>query len=217
MPVFPKPDAEFNDYIQRVTPYLITNKVRLLVSTGNITSLNLAKTDWDAVYPPSQNPDLRTTVITDKKNNSRKNYELLLRTIYGDIPQSVLTLDDRATFNLNLRDTTPTASREKEYAPVIALDKATHLIHSLRITDPQNPASRAMPAGQHVMLERFVGAAGIEPATLIFSNAQDVSTALTTINYTETEVGKTAYYHACYVSSRSVKGPWSSVFTVVVM
>lgn len=111
MALFPDKDADFNDYFGIVYAYLIdpANVTRFLISATNLTNLNTVKTNWDTQYPQSQNTNTATKTIVDNKNILRGDIEELLRDIYGDIPNSVLTTGDRNT--LNLHERTPGSPR----------------------------------------------------------------------------------------------------------
>lgn len=109
--IFPTKDADFNDYFGIVYTYLTdpANMVRFMISGTNITALNTFKTDWDILYPKSQSTNTATKTIIDNKIEMRDDIEKLLRDIYGDIPNSVLTTGDRNT--LNLKEPKPASAR----------------------------------------------------------------------------------------------------------
>jgi hypothetical protein len=126
--VFPTSLDEQNNYFITVMPYLVVNVARLQVSAGNMaTATNLysnpgAETDqlgWLELWALSINPAttgpavkallqkrLRQHLATDPVG-----LENILRAIYADIPQSVLTDTDRKTFNLKERKAKKTTHR----------------------------------------------------------------------------------------------------------
>jgi hypothetical protein len=101
--IFPKRDADFNTYFGTALSYLNTHAVRLQVAAGNLTDLGAIKVDWDVKFPLTQSSNTSTTTLVEEKNELRDDAEELLRKIYGDIPQSLLTLSDRNTLNLKER------------------------------------------------------------------------------------------------------------------
>ena len=123
--IFPTKDPEFSVHINTAIPYLDTNKTRLGVSSANNTTLNglhnepAGGTGWLQVFPLSQNNATRTTTITKDKNTLRRQIEALMRTIFNDIPESVLTQLDRDTLNLKKRDTIPSARAQITTAPFV--------------------------------------------------------------------------------------------------
>jgi hypothetical protein len=99
---FPKRDMEFGVYADNAVSHLMNNAVRLLISPANISRLAAVKADWDNWFPKNRDPAQRTKVVTVHKNEIRKNLEGLLRSIYRDIPGSVLAVEDRQTLNFPL-------------------------------------------------------------------------------------------------------------------
>lgn len=212
----PSKDADFNDYVVNAVPYLNANKTRLGVSTANMTELQSLFTQWNTVYPKSQNRDLRTRAITAQKKQLRLQMSALLRKIYRDIPQSALTVSDRETLGLKLRDIEPTPVAIVAYAPTIALDTMRHLLHTLRIADPTNPLTRAMPKGHKAEVQWFVGNAGLSTDKITFDRSDTATRFLFKVAFGADDVGKTAYYRACYRNTRGQRGPWSAVISAVV-
>lgn len=107
--LFPTKDADFNDYFTNAGPYVVSNSARFLVSPQNLADLSTFIGSWPALYSSSQNQNTVTKTITDNKNQMRDDIEDLLRSIYDDIPNSVLTNDDRNT--LNLHEPKPASAR----------------------------------------------------------------------------------------------------------
>src|SRR4029079_787937 len=97
-----------------------------------------------------------------------------------------------------------TAQIALQNAPMMEILKMDHLQHTLRFPDPSTPDSRAMPEFQHIVVEMFIGAANLDPATIVFGNAKTVTRAIPPfIIFTADDVGKTAYYQCSYESTRS--------------
>lgn len=143
--IIPRKDADFNDYILRAIPYLQANDARLGVSGPNVNTLVGMRNDWNVLYPKTQNPDVRTLAITAQKNDLKKEITDLLRAVYRDIPESRLTQDDRATLNLKERDREPTRVAVPGHAPDVDIEKVEHRQVTLRLTDPENPDTKARP------------------------------------------------------------------------
>lgn len=101
--IFPTRDAEFNTYFGTALSYLTANNARLQVAAADLTELGAIKTDWDVKFPLTQSSNTTTTTLVEEKNELRDDAEDLLRKIYGDIPQSLLTPADRNTLNLKER------------------------------------------------------------------------------------------------------------------
>lgn len=107
--IFPTKDADFNNYFGIAGPYLAGNAMRFLISATNLSQLNTFIMNWPPLYSSSQNSNTATKTIIDNKIIMRGDIEELLRDIYDDIPNSVLTTDDRNT--LNLHEPKPASAR----------------------------------------------------------------------------------------------------------
>jgi hypothetical protein len=93
-------------YLLAVIPYLIDNKTRLQISSGNITKLTGLYGDpatqdtymyYYTLYADGANTRTRTVLVS--LTTVEKNIKKLLSSIYNDIPDSVWTDKDRTTFN----------------------------------------------------------------------------------------------------------------------
>ena len=140
-----------------------------------------------------------------------------LRTIYGDIPKSALTLNDRNTLNLKERDTTPTAIQPVDFAPVISFEKVRNGIQLVRFQSPETPDTNAMPPNQDAEVQRFVGDAGLSDNDIPFTGLQDTGKHLLQVDFIPAEKGKTAYYRARYKTDTGKVGPWSDVASELVL
>jgi hypothetical protein len=214
--IFPSTDNDFNNYMIVVVAYLLANKLRLLISAANVTALTNILANWTTVYGQYINPNLKNTIIIEKKNNLHNDAETLLKAVFDDIPKSVLTVDDRNTFNLHEHSTEHAKMAKLDQGPVLSVDSSYHLLITIRIKDPQNPVSRAMPDGQKVILEQYVGDAGLMPPNIPFASARLVGKCLKEVDFLEADLGKTVYLRACYVNGSGDPSPWSIVISDVV-
>jgi hypothetical protein len=90
-------------------------------------------------------------------------------------------------------------------------------VHTLRVRNPEDPESKKMPKGQRIILRTAVGAADIPESEIPWSQDRIVVTRfLHDVSYTAADKGKTAYYNACYESTRGEHGPWSDVIDAIV-
>lgn len=205
---FPPKDADFNSYLIQVVPYLDTEKVRLGVSNPNITELKNLRNEWIVVYPKTVDKTQRTASLTEEKNILREKIEDLLRVIYDDIPESALTTDDRNKLNLPERDEVLTPSEVPNFAPTAAFDRISNRMHILRISNPEDPDSKAKPEGADaVEVHRFVG--DTEPTDSDYRYIGDAREHLFESNFEEADQGKRAWYMLRYKNTRGETGPWS--------
>ena len=140
-----------------------------------------------------------------------------LRLIYRDIPTSALTINDRNTLRIPLRDTKPTLVQPVNFAPVLSFEKVSNGIHVVRIKNPETPESNAMPIRQRAEVQQYVGEAGLPDNDVPFAVLQDTGRHLLQVNFIPAQKGQTAYYRARYKSPTGKVGPWSDVVSELVL
>lgn len=210
---FPSKEADLNIYFQTAVAYLITNSVRLLVSAANKTALPTLLTAWNTTYPTTQNPDTRTRTSTDNKNAARDNLMTLLRKIYGDIPESVLTDQDRNTLNLAQRSTTRTAVPVPDTKPIGQVDTSKRLVHTISFTDEDGSAAK--PEGvRGCQVWMKIGSPAVDPSELSFVATDTRSPYVN--QFDGKDAGKSVYYWLRWENTRGEAGPWSDVVTATI-
>jgi hypothetical protein len=237
--IFPDKDGEFNVYFGIAVAYLTANAVRLGIDPSDISALAAILLVWNTKYPLSLNSALSTHSIVVDKNNARTNGEALLRKIFGDIPNSALTTDDRSTLHLELPDSVRTAAGVPAFAPDCQVTKLGHLYHVLCFSVPET-GSHAKPEGVasiEVYTVLSSNPAYPEPGTLpgditgpgapgapgapanpevYFHHVASTGRFLVTINYTLEKVGRRAFFMARYKNTRGEFGPYSQIFSALV-
>ncbi len=205
---FPSKEADLNNYYQVVVPYVTTNAVRLKISQDAVTALNSNFSAWNTVYPASQNVATRTKTITDSKNLANENMMSTLRTIFDDIPESVLTLEDRNTLNLQQRSTTRTASAVPTTKPVVQVDTSKHLEHTVSFSDEATPNSTAKPDGvRGCQIWMKLGSPAADPSELQYVATDTASPYVN--HFMGVNAGKPVYYWLRWENTRGETGPWS--------
>ena len=221
---FPSANANFNTYVNLVTPYLSDNASRLGVSAGNISALSALQELWVTAFMLSENPATATSTSKQERDMHRASLETLLRSIYHDIPESALTVTDRDTLNLPARDATPTPVSVPTVAPVVSVEKISHLQHILRFQNPETPESQAKPEGVatveiygHITESPVLPPMPVPmPSNFNFHHIAGTGKFLYTVNFEAGDVGKTIYYIARYRNSRCEVGPYSVMTSAVV-
>lgn len=212
---FPTKDADFNTYIITAIAYLVAHLARLGVSTDNrdalLALLGDPATDdtWLSIYPLSQDSNTRTKTITKRKNDLRKAIEDELRVVYDDIPESALITEDRNTLHLPERDTEPTRVPVPGHAPDVEIEKVEHLKVTLRLTNPEDPDTKAKPHGvKATQVFIFIGTE--EPASNAdYSYYGETGKFLFEVIHPDTDVNKTMWIIGRYVNTRGEVGPFS--------
>ena len=215
--LFPTKNADFNSYVNAAAPYLqdTENAQRLGISTGHLTDLQTVSEAWSAAYLTAQNAATATTAAIKIRDAVRKQLEALLRDIFHDIPESVLTETDRTALNLSAHDASPTPHGKPAVAPVVSIDKITHLQHTLRFHNPETPGSHAKPDGVNAV-EVYSCIAETAPAETGFTHIASTGKFLLPVNYVQADVGKTVWYLARYRSTRGEFGNWSDLVKSVI-
>lgn len=106
-------DSEFDDYIRNTTNVLETGtpagSVRLGLTTPENDAWIAFRDAWIVLYPKYTNISTRTSIITQQKNNLKKDFREFAKIPLKRIDVSPnITEEDRGTFNLPVPDTTPT-------------------------------------------------------------------------------------------------------------
>ena len=215
--IFPRKNTEFNNYVVINTPYLNQHAERLHVSEDYINTLNDFFEEWKDVFSKSTDPLSKTKVVNTERNGVRKNLEVHLRKIYGDIPKSKLTVTDRAALHLTLRRTAYSRVGIMNHSPQVMVEHVSHLAHRLRFRHPTEPLRRRMPYAQRIFLKWMIGRANLTGAEIIFSHAQTSGRHLFTVNFTEADAGKTAYYSVCYINRRGKESVMSVVLSMIII
>ena len=221
---FPIKLGELNIYYNTAVPYLDTHKTRLGVSTSNITTLknlhddSVANNGWIQVFPLTQSRATSTGTLRDRRNNLRKDITAKLKEIYGDIPKSILTENDRNILHIFVRDLKPTARGPISTAPDVALtpQEGAKIKQRLRFDTDKNRASTHPLADGW---ERAVKIGGGPPATPSQCPIRETGTkALSTINAGMENDGERYYAFFRWVnfSNKENNSGWSPMKVVTI-
>lgn len=226
MAIFPSTNDDSNNYYNTVVPYLNSNSARLLISAANLAALNtyydnagVVQNDlgWKQLWTLYSNNDTSTITVKGLIKTRREQMVFALRTIYNDIPESVLTANDRTTLNIKERDSENTPRGPVDFPPVLSFEDIENNIQTIRIQNPQTPDSNAMPPNQTAELWNFAGAANLPDNSIVFQLFKDSGKHLVKVTYTPAQKGQTAYYRSRYKSPTGDYGPWSDVVSEIIL
>ncbi len=205
---FPSKEADLNNYFQAAVAYLILNKARLLVSPANQALLTAQLAAWNDVYPASQNSNTKTKTIVENKDSAKETLIGTLRSVYGDIPNSVLTAEDRNTLNIGDRNAPKTAAPVPSTKPVAQVDTSNRLEHTISFIDESGSAAK--PDGVRGCQIWFkIGEPATDPNELSYM-ATDTASPYT-YHFAGDNAGKAVYYWLRWENTRGEVGPWSNV------
>jgi hypothetical protein len=129
-----------------------------------------------------------------------------MRTVFADIPQSVLTQDDRNTLNLPERSTTATPAAVPTTKPLVTIDTSNRLEHTINFRDENG--NLAKPQGvRGCQIWVKIGASAKDPDELKYL-ATDTKTPYV-YHFEGANAGKPAYYWLRWENTRGETGPWS--------
>src|SRR3569832_190625 len=163
---------------------------RLNIETADLDALWQLFYLWTDYYPRSLMPVMKQTLVTNNKNDTREKFEKLWSRVCGDMKKSALTNEDRIGLFLPVQDDVPTKVKEKKNAPQLVFEPTVHSMHVLRIVNPDTPDSNAMPKGQKVFIERYIGAPNLQAADIPFGEADIANTHIYKVKHEAGNTGK---------------------------
>jgi hypothetical protein len=213
----PTKDVDFNETQEVIATAALANATEWLLDSGWLNrEFSPAREAWTAAWAAYQNPAERTPLITFEKNEKRSAYEKLLRVLVANLEANTrVTDDDRRAMGIPVRKTTHTPVPVPTSYPEIRVDTATIRCLTVHFRDAGS-ASAAKPHGVHgaeicwAMLDS--PPADIENLT---NSSFDTHTPFT-LQFKESERGKTVYLCLCWENTRGEKGPWSEIVSAII-
>ena len=226
---FPVKDADFSNYINISIPYVSDSKTRLVLTPtaqSNITALeallNTADKGWNSVYPLCCNSATVTTTLVATKKSLRTQIETLLRAVYADIPQSVLTQTDRDTLNITNVSGSHTQAMVPVSVPSLTVSGRMHLGVTLTILDVErslpitNVPDAVMVEIESAFLPNGVTQAAGFPQDDDFHFLANSGRSTYKRVYDNSQIKGTEFLKARYLNSRNEAGNWSEIISVTV-
>lgn len=216
--IFPTRDDERNVYFNNVIPYLVANKLRLLLSAGNEALITQYIESWNEVFPKAKDINLSTRTLRDQKDGLIEDIEETLRDVYKNIPEGALTESDRNTLNLKERDPNNTPRPVITEAPFAKVTgTAGGLMEYILRTDADSSRTSRHPDSDGAEIVYTIGTTPpTSPAdcnrTLFNSKARGI------IDAGIENAGKKFYGYARWanITNKSKSGPWCQVFSAVI-
>ena len=224
----PNKDTEFNTYFLGVHAYLnavgsdssTINYIRLSISGAYMTALNNLHDEWNIIYPKSKSDSSRTKEITKQKDTLKKDITVLLRSIFGDIPKSALTISDRNQMNLKLRKKHNSAAPEPRTVPSISGKQSsgnTVLLYFRQQPHEDGSSRRGKP--EHIARLEFVYK--IEMPLATSTNDCTLTTTATRsplkLHFNNSDAGKKISGFGRWINTRNIAGNWTTWPVVVVI
>ncbi len=212
--IFPSKEAERDAYFRNSKSYLREHATRLGVKTDDATTLEEDVDNWIFWYQQSQNEETSTKLIVANKNAAMEKVMQTFRTIYGDIPQSALTADDRSILNLEKPSTTRTPAPVPTTFPIGKVNSANRLEHSISFTNEDGKHGK--PDGvRGCQIWCKEGEPALDEKQLLFLGTDTASPFLK--KYLISDAGKTVHYWLRWENTRGETGPWSTIVSATIL
>ncbi len=212
---FPDKEATLSYYFQVVVAYIGLNFTRLLITLPNKTALTDEYALWVVEYPLASTHATQTHSNVASKDIIEAKMKNILRGIYGDIPESVLTATDRDTFNIPVVGGAHSHVPMGESTPIGKANAGARLHHVITLTDSVSKKS-ARPHGVSAceVWQKIGGVTPVDASELSYIGS--TSNAVFATDFPGVDAGKMIYYWMRWVNSLNEKGTWSPVFSATV-
>lgn len=216
----PNADAEFSAWLANFETYAAANLAGLGLVAGDVAPITAARTDWETKLAAHVAAAAAAQSARQAKDASRATAEGLVRPLVRRL-QAAAAVDDaeRAALGITVPDATPTPAGPPTTRPVVKLDAAERLRHTVHFSDAATPTRKAKPAGVQGA-EIWVAVLPVgqpppsDPSAFRFETL-DTRTPHT-IEFDGADGGQNAHYILRWVSTRGEKGPWSETATATI-
>ena len=180
---------------------------------------------WNKVYPLQRSKATRNGTTRLEKNTVKKAALAILRpfrTIIiakDKLTPGFLTTQDNKLWYIDTRASI-TFQKAPEHAPIVAVESNEHLLHLLRVSDPNTPGSKSKADGaSHIEVRRFIAEKGLQPpADLDQWTMIALSGSVHIVSHFEVDdVGKFAHYYVRYRGNHNSVGATSEVVSSVII
>jgi len=215
----PNPDADFDSWQANWVTYAAANATALGMATADVTAIQTAQTAWQAKYSDHVAKQAAAGSARQAKDAERGTFEGLLRSHSQQIQKRPGTTDaQRAALDITVPDTTGTPSGSPTTAPVVTIETAQRLQHTIQFARTQaEGGGRGKPAGvRGCQIWMKIGApAPVAESDLAFVT-EDTRTPHT-INFENADAGKLVFYWCRWVNSKGDIGPWAAPVSATIV
>ncbi len=218
MPDFiPPPDPAFNNWQDTFLTFVTGNRAALGVSTGDLTALTAAQTDWTDKYATHQATQAQALSDRQAKDDARAAYVTLIRAAVGQMQKNPAVTDaQRQSMQITVADQIHTPAAVPSSKPVGKIDTSQRLRHIIEFRDEGTPTSRAKPAGVAACeVWLFIGTAAPAGPDAMHLQAVD-KTSPYIMEFDSADAGKTAWWALRWVNTRGEHGPWSATVSATI-
>ncbi len=206
MATFEKTESLLNTYFGVAVAYILLNLVRLGVSAANKTTMVAELATWNNIYPLATTAATSTAANVKDKNISKGKMKDILRLIFGDILNSVLTSTDRLTLKIPVVGGRHPIVPVPDSQPIGSIDDSYRLAHKITYTDSASGKS-AKPHGALgcEIWQKIGGVAPVSINDLLF--LETISKNPLVISFEGAQAGLKIWYWMRWVNNNG-KGNW---------
>ena len=210
MATFPTKESLLNSYFAVVLAYILANFVRLGVSIANKATLIANMATWNTIYPLATTKATSTTANVKDKNIAKAAMLTILRIIFGDIIQSVLTSTDRLTLLIPVFGGKFNPMPMPDSEPNGVVYTGYKLVHKITYSDSAT-FKKAKPHGA-TGCEVWQKIGGTQPVSLSeLTMLETITKNPLVISFEGTQAGLKVWYWMRWVNKTS-KGNWGPEF-----
>lgn len=214
----PRTDEMFSSWQRDLMLLVVLNALLWNIPGAVLINLQTLQTAWQNAWSAARNKQNRTSAQVQAKDAARDVYEHALRAFIKEFlaNNSSVTDEQRVQLQIPVHDNIRTRVAVPSGYPTVSVDGMSHLSHTLRITDPENPHTQAKPDGvEKTEVQQFLGTVAPTPAS-VWVHAATTGRFLCTVSFIDADIGKTAWYRCRWLNTRGEAGPWSVTVSAVV-
>jgi hypothetical protein len=213
----PSGDPDFNQFVLPFVAYCVANGPALGLAPAQTAALNSLLGVWTTSFGAHNTAQLAAKSATAAKDTARTDLELLLREVAQFVQGRSATTDaQRQSLGLPVYDGTRTPTAPITSRPIIRVDTAQRMRHTIRVTDEGTPNSRRRPEGA-MGFELWCKHGGPLPSGL--ADCDYLGTVVRSPNVEEFEpgdAGVTIHYIARWMNKAGDPGPISETVSATV-
>jgi hypothetical protein len=210
-------DDLFNVEQETISSAAVTNQINWgLDANWLFNELVPRKSRWVNAYTVYLPKATRTPLMTFEKNESRKEYEPRLQQLIKILQSSTLVTDDERR-EMGIYVPPPHHSPNPPPETVVEFEVDTHVLRHLSLHfHDAGSTSKAKPHGVHGAEVRW-GIRETPPAEVddLTQSSFDTRTPFT-LEFKESERGKTVYFCLRWENTTGRKGPWSEIVSAII-
>lgn len=213
----PDSDPEFNIFQDNLVSTCETNATKWGIDAEALTVIKGYQAPWKAAFAIASNQQSRSSSDVHAKNEARSPYEKELRRFVGEYlaVNRKITNFERQNMGLTIRSNSRTPVASPTTYPIGKVDRSLNLIHTIQISNSEG-IGKAKPKGA------FGCEIWIKIGTEMPKDSSDftfhgVSTKNSyTVEFSDADKGKIAYYRLRWMNKRGEPGPWADVIFAMI-